>query len=183
MLYIKRNSENRLVVTVSQHKTLDNPNYLFSFEHVLSKDKTRFYPKNISTSTDRYDEFVFIEGEEPDGYTGDIPFVRFAHEGQHYYSIYETFNTGSTNPQYAFDKLEEGKAYVEDDTIPSPFDLYTAGNENNANFIYYADGINEERIMVSYQMDLPNADAFTETWKYAYPDIYIQDLETGVTEV
>ncbi len=183
MLYIKRNEENRLVVTVSEHNILSDPSYLFSFEHILSKEKVRFFPKNISTSTDRYDEFVFIEGVEPDGYTGDIPFVTFPFEGQYYYSVYNAFTTGSTNPQYAFEKLEEGRAVIEDDTIPSTFTTYISSNENNANFIYYNEGVNEERIVVSYQMDLPNADAFVETWKYAYPDIYIQDLETGVIEV
>jgi len=182
MLYIKRNEENRLVVTVSQHKTIADPSYLFSFEHILSKEKTRFYPKNVSTSTSRYDEFVFIEGEEPEGYTGDIPFVRFPHEGQHYYSVYETFNENSTDPNYAFDKLEEGRAIVEDDTIPSEFTAYISSNENNANFIYYEEGINEERIMVSMESNFQNSSASRWTWKYAYPDVYIKDLQTDVIE-
>ena len=180
MLYIKRNAENKIVVTVSQHKTLANPNYLFSFQHILSKDKTRFYPKNISTSTERYDEFVFIEGEEPEGYTGDIPYVRFAHEGQYYYGVYEMFTTASTDPSYAFDKLEEGRAVVEDDTIPSDFNQYISSNENNANFIYYGEGINEQRALVALQYSTVNSGGAYQSWRYAYPDLLIEDLQTGV---
>jgi len=182
MLYIKRNEENKLVVTVSQHKTLSNPKYLFSFEHILSKEKTRFYPKNVSTSTSRYDEFVFIEGDEPFGYTGDIPYVKFPHEGQHYYSVYEMFNENSTDPQYAFDKLEEGRAVVDDDTIPAEFTTYISSNENNANFIYYEEGINENRPLVGLQYNFTNANSNVFSWRYAYPDMYVKDLQTGVIE-
>jgi hypothetical protein len=183
MLNIQRNQNNKMVVSVSRHKTLANPNYLFSFQHILSKEKVQFFPKNISTSTDRYDEFEFNEGFEPAGYTGDVPYEVFPYPGQYYYSVYETFTTNSTDPKYAFDKIEEGRAFVEDESVPDPYEYtYTSSNENNSNYIYYTPGTNEERILVSYQLNLSNSSAAYETWKYAYPSIKVQDLETGVIE-
>ena len=77
MLLIKRNEINDLAVTVSKHKTIASPYYLFSFEHIMSKETVQFFPKNISTSTNRYDEFTFHEGKEPSNYTGDIPYEIF----------------------------------------------------------------------------------------------------------
>jgi hypothetical protein len=183
MLVIQRNQNNKLVVSVSNHKTIANPNYLFSFQHILSKEKVQFFPKNISTSTNRYDEFEFNEGIEPVGYTGDVPYEVFPYPGQYYYSVYEMFNTGSTNPQYAFDKLEEGRAFIEDDSVPDPYSYtYTSSNENNSNYIYYTPGTNEERLQVSLKYFSPNSSASYYTWKYAYPDLLVEDLETGVIE-
>lgn len=183
MLVIRRNQNNKMVVSVSSHKTLSNPNYLFSFQHILSKEKVQFFPKNISTSTDRYDEFEFNEGVEPVGYTGDVPYEIFPYPGQYYYSVYETFNTGSTNPTYAFDKLEEGRAFIEDDSVPDPYEYtYVSSNEENSNYIYYTPGTNEERLQVSLKYFSPNASAAYYTWKYAYPDLLVEDLETGVIE-
>jgi len=136
MLRIQRNQNNKLVVSVSNHKTISSPNYLFSFQHILSKEKVQFFPKNISTSTNRYDEFEFNEGVEPAGYTGDTPYEIFPYQGQYFYSVYEMFNDNSTNPQYAFDKLEEGRAVVEDDSVVEPYEYtYISTNEENENFI------------------------------------------------
>jgi len=180
MLYIKRNSNNKIVVTVSEHKTLTSPNYLFSFEHIMSKEKVRFFPKNISTTVGRYDEFEFNEGYEPDGYTGDVPFEVFPYPGQYYYSVYECFTTGSTDPKYAFDKLEEGRAEVEDETIPSPYETFISSNEDNDNFIYYGEGTNDERTLVSYGFDLTNTETGSYNWSVAYPSTYYKDLGTGV---
>ena len=182
MLVIRRNQNNKMVVSVSSHKTLANPNYLFSFEHILSKEKVQFYPKNISTSTNRYDEFEFNEGEEPVGYTGDVPYEIFPYPGQYYYGIYEMYSNGSTNPQYAFDKLEEGRCIVEDDSIPDPYGYtYVSSNENNSNYIYYTPGTNEQRIEITFGYNRTNTST-NYNWSYAYPSTKYKDLETGVIQ-
>ena len=183
MLVIRRNQNNKMVVSVSNHKTIANPNYLFSFQHILSKEQVQFFPKNISNSTDRYDEFEFNEGIEPVGYTGDVPYEIFPYPGQYYYSIYECFTDTNTNPHYAFDKLEEGRAFIEDDSVPDPYEYtYVSSNENNSNYIYYTPGTNEERITIAFQYDIFNTGGAFETWRYAFPSIKVQDLETGVIE-
>ena len=183
MLVIRRNQNNKIVATVSRHKTIANPNYLFSFEHILSKEKVRFFPKNISTNTNRYDEFEFNEGLEPTNYTGDVPYEVFPFPGQYYYSIYECFTTNSTNPQYAYEKLEEGRAIVEDDSIPDPYGyVYTSSNEENSNYIYYTPGTNEERALVGIGYNAGNSYSLYYTWRYDYPNVKVKDLETGVIE-
>ena len=182
MLYIKSNELNKLVVTVSQNKLLSNPYYLFSFEHILSKDRTRFYPKNISTSTGRYDEFEFYEGEEPLGYTGDTPYTIFAHEGQHYYSIYEMVSTGSTNPLYAFNKVEEGRAFVENASDAEYFSQYISNNENNANFVYYGDGFNQEFLQMTFNESLENPNQVLYNWSAdRYPPFTFVNTYTNET--
>ena len=179
MLYIKRNDENRLVVTVSQNKILANPNYLFSFEHKLSKENVRFYPENISTSTSRYDEFKFIEGDEPSGYTGLTPYVIFPFEGQYYYGVYEMVNSGQTNPSYAYNKVEEGQALVEAKSNDNEFTLYTSGNENNSNFIYYGEDINPEVLTVTL-LDEVQQQA-TQGFRDIYPPMRVSNTYTNET--
>ena len=183
MLVIRRNQNNKMVVSVSRDKTLANPNYLFSFQHILSKEQVQFFPKNISTSVDRYDEFEFNEGEEPYGYSGDVPYEIFPYPGQYYYSIYETFTTNSTDPKYAFDKLEEGRAIIEDSSIPDPYSFtYTSSNENNSNYIYYKPGTNEVRPLVRFNPTYFNSRQSFFSWNYKYPNIYVKDLTTNVVE-
>ena len=180
MLLIKRNEINDLAVTVSKHKTIASPYYLFSFQHIMSKETVQFFPKNISTSTNRYDEFQFHEGKEPTNYTGDIPYEIFPFEGQYYYSIYECFTTGNTNPQFAYEKLEEGRAIVEDSQVPDPYTFtYQSDNENNANYIYYTPGTNEARLQVSMVVSAFNSYPLNYSWQYGYPSMYVQQLEPG----
>ena len=184
MLLIKRNQQNNLAVTVSSSKTISSPNYLFSFEHIMSKETVQFFPKNISTSTNRYDEFTFVEGKEPNNYNGaQGPYEIFPFEGQYYYSVYECFNTGSTNPQFAYEKLEEGRAIVEDSSIPDLYSYtYESENENNANYIYYTPGTNEpDRPQVAFQFN-QQANTNYYSWEETFPDIKFLDLETGVVQ-
>lgn len=180
MLLIKRNEINNLSVTVSQHKTLASPYYLFSFQHIMSKETVRFFPKNISTATNRYDEFQFHEGKEPLNYTGDIPYEIFPFEGQYYYSIYECITSGNTNPQFAFEKLEEGRAFVEDSQVTPEYTYtYESENENNANYIYYTPGTNVAYPQIGIQLNTTNQYPEEQSWNYGFPSLYIQQLEQG----
>lgn len=169
MLLLKRNQQNNMVVTVSEHKTLPNPYYLFSFTHILSKETVRFFPLDISTSRSRYDEFTFIEGEAPLGYTGSTPYEVFPHEGQYYYSIYEMYSSGTTDPQYAYSKLEEGRAVVEDESVPADYTQFISSNENNANFIYYGEGYNNKTFDIDILYDGLVPLFQQSDWNFRYP--------------
>ena len=182
MLYIKRNNKNNMVVTVSQNKTLSDPYYLFSFTHILSKETVKFYPLDISTSRSRYDEFEFFEGEAPLGYTGSTPYELFPHEGQYYYSVYEMYSSGTTDPQYAYSKLEEGRAIVEDDSVPADYTQYISNNENNANFIYYGDGFDNKtfEIGIKYNGGVPVGQGTDWNLRYpVYPRMSINNTYTN----
>lgn len=144
MIYIKRGETNDIVTTCSLNKEYPgSPYYLFSFTHILSKEVVRFYPQNISTHTNRYDEFRFIEGVN-ENLNAVPPIVTFPYEGQYYYSIFEMVNSGSTNPSTAYNKVEEGRAYVSGNTQDVSFYTeFISSNEDNDNYIFLSD--EEER--------------------------------------
>ena len=138
MLLIKQGEQNKLVVSASQFKTADTPVfYLFSFEHIITKEKVRFYAP-MSITNDRYDEFVIEEvsntATPEDVFNGK---VIFAYPGQYFYGIYQ-MGSQSLNPNTAIKKLEEGRAVVLDDETPIYFNPYVSNNEDNSNVVYYS---------------------------------------------
>lgn len=178
MLVIKRNELNNIVVSVSLNKTLPSPYYLFSFENITSKDKVRFYPKNISTNTDRYDEFTFSEGVT--NLSLNPPRVHFLYPGQYYYGVYEMVNSGTTNPQYAISKVGEGRALVIDeaDPIPYPF-VYESSNEQNQNYVYYQEGVNDARALIGFKYN--DAGSLSSYYQFSgkYPRFSITNTLTN----
>ena len=142
------------------------------------------FPKNISTSTSRYDEFEFFEGVEPLGYTGDTPYEIFPYPGGYYYSIYECFTTNSTSPSYAFDKVEEGRAEVEDTGNPSEYPYtYTAGNEENQNFVYYGDDYNKDLLVFTtyYEKSISTLDQINFNYGEVHAPLTITNTYTTTT--
>jgi len=133
MLIIKTNQPNTLVVTVSQNSELNNPEYLFSFTHIFSKQNITFIPTDISTHKSRYDEFYFVEGSG----AGQ---VRFPYQGQYLYAVYEqTQGSGNLNPALAFNIVENGDAQVfpsTASTMDSQYDIFISNNEENSNYIF-----------------------------------------------
>jgi len=138
MLLIKKGEENNLVVTASQFKTGDTPVfYLFSFQHIITKEIVRFYSPLV-VNNNRYDEFVITEvGESGIPVDTDNGIVSFTNPGQYYYSIYE-MPIKSLNPGSARRKLEEGKAVVLDEENTIYYTPYVSDNENNSNIVYYS---------------------------------------------
>ena len=140
MLIIKTNQVNPLVVTVSQNSELINPEYLFSFTHIFSKKNVTFIPPNVSIHKSRYDEFIFVEGNNPGA--GEI---RFPYEGLYIYSISEQpMGSGNLNPALSYNVVENGEAQVivqSAITMNSQYDIYISSNEDNSNFIFAPDEI------------------------------------------
>lgn len=133
MLIIKTNQSNTLVVTVSQNSELTNPEYLFAFTHIFSKQQITFIPTDISTHKVRYDEFSFVEGS-------GVGEVNFPYQGLYLYAIYEQpFGSGNLNPALAYNVVENGEAQVfpaSASTMESQFDIYISNNEDNSNIIF-----------------------------------------------
>ena len=175
MLVIRKNKFNELVVTASQNKTLQNPVYLFSFQHIFSKDRISFIPYNVSTTNSRYDEFQFIESPNQN-LSQTIPFVSFPQDGQYWYSIYEQLSTGNTDPSKTHNKVEEGRAVVLNDSQVSPFTTYISPNENNSNFIYYTDIENENKVELTFRfwVNIFNSPEY-ETDEYPSIPFYVND--------
>lgn len=140
MLIIRKNEVNNMIATVSMNKTLPNPYYLFSFQHIASKERISFYPQVI-TSNVRYDKFRFVEAPTT-VLTGLTPQVNFEYLGQYYYSIYENITSGSTNIALAYNKLESGRAWVivgDDNSQECFFEPYISNDEDFAQVIYVSE--------------------------------------------
>jgi len=134
MLIIKTGQLNTMVVTVSQNAELSNPQWLFSFTHIFSKQQVNFIPQDVSTHKIRYDEFVFVEG---DGFDE----IRFPYEGLYTYRILEQVaqEPPNTNPALAYNTVEWGEAQVIEmsaTTVNSQFVIYESSNEDNSNYIF-----------------------------------------------
>lgn len=137
MLIIKTNEPNYLVVTVSQNSELANPEYLFSFTHIFSKQQVNFIPTDVSLHKERYDEFYFVEGS-------GVGQIHFPYQGWYLYAIYEQPNgSGNLNPSLATNVVENGDAQIfasSASTMDSQYDIYISNNEDNANIIFAPDG-------------------------------------------
>ena len=122
-----------MVVTVSQNSELSNPEYLFSFTHIMSKAQVAFIPTDISTHKVRYDEFAFVEGN-------GMGQINFPYQGLYIYAIYEQpAGSGNLNPALATNIVENGEAQVfpqSASTMDSQYDIYISNNEDNANIIF-----------------------------------------------
>jgi hypothetical protein len=140
MLIIRKNVVNNLIATVSMNKTLPNPYYLFSFQHIASKERISFIPQVI-TSNVRYDKFRFVEAPTTN-LSATPPEVYFEYLGQMYYSIYEQVSPTNTNIDLAYNKLESGRAWLivgDDNTQECFFEPYISNDEDFAQVIYVSE--------------------------------------------
>ncbi len=139
MLIIRANQPNTMVVTVSQNSELPNPEYLFSFTHIFSKENVTFIPTDISTHKSRYDEFYFVEGS-------GLGEINFPYEGLYLYSISEqTSGSQNLNPALAYNVVENGEAQVlfaSATTMETNYDIWISPNEDNSNIIFAPDELN-----------------------------------------
>jgi len=152
MLIIKTKQRNSLVVTVSQNSTIPNPEWLFSFTHIFSKQQVRFIPTDISTSRSRYDEFEFIEGQG----VGEIP---FPYEGLYNYAIYQQpAGSGNLNPSLSDGAVEYGQAVVivvSADTTNDYYVEFISDNEFNSNYIFAPNELNPPPVPSSTPTNTP----------------------------
>lgn len=146
MLIIRKNEVNNLITTVSMNKTLSNPYYLFSFQHIASKERVSFIPEVITTNC-RYDKFRFREGGNTN-FSVTPPEVYFPYQGQYYYSVYEQLSPTNTNIALAYNKLESGRAVVivGNDEQTCFFEPYISDDENFSQVIYVSE---EEQLCIS----------------------------------
>jgi len=163
MLIIRKNQTNNLIATVSMNKTLSNPYYLFSFQHIASKERVSFIPQVITSNT-RYDKFRFVESPNVD-LTASTPSVYFEYIGQYYYSIYEQISSTNTNPALTYNKLESGRAWVivnNDSVNDCLFEPYISPNEEFSQIIYVSEDeqtcINDYLAQENYDLILTDVD-------------------------
>jgi hypothetical protein len=134
MILLKTNQVNTMVVTVSQNATIPNPEWLFSFTHIFSKQQVRFIPTDISSHKVRYDEFIFTEGN-------GVGKIQFPYEGEYTYGIYQNAvgNYGNLNPAQSQGIIETGTALLVAQSATTTNDYYVeyiSNDEFNSNYIF-----------------------------------------------
>lgn len=126
-------------MTLTENSTLCDPEYLFNFIHIFSKEVVSFILPNISIHKTRYDEFEFIEGIG----VGKIP---FPYEGQYTYNIFEQpLGSGNLDPLLSTNLVENGLSLfiVESkDTTNEYFVEFISDDEFDSNIIFAPDEIN-----------------------------------------
>ena len=136
MILLKANQLNKIVVTLTENSTLCDPEYLFYFVHIFSKDTVAFIRPNISIHKDRYDEFEFVEGR-------GIGEIAFPYTGEYNYYIYEQpFGSGNLDPLLATNLVENGISMfieVSKDTTNEYFVEFISDDEFDSNVIFAPD--------------------------------------------
>ncbi len=139
MILLKSNQLNKIVVTLTQNTTLCNPEYLFQFVHIFSKEEVKFILPDVSPHPTRYNQFEFVEGQGG----GEIP---FPYEGQYNYYVYsQPIGSSNLNPILATELVENGIAefiVVSADTTNENYFEFISDDEFNSNTIFAPDEIN-----------------------------------------
>lgn len=109
MILIKRASTNKVVLTLNELMTISSCDFLFSVKNDTTGDIQVFSSVDISTATNRYNEFSVIE---PTDFVG-------IHCGYHTYTIYEMSPASppDLDPANALSILEIGKLLVIDNAV------------------------------------------------------------------
>lgn len=119
MIYIERNTTNKLCLSLTLASTIPNPYFIFSFQPLATLDTYQpliyYTAPNISIYTNRYDLFELVEADGGSTTGGnDIPL--YLKPGQYEYKAYQS-TTDSLDPNTFGTLLETGKMVVGDLTI------------------------------------------------------------------
>lgn len=121
MIILYKNTNNTVVVTLTEKTTLSPVYYLFEFINKESKKAFYIVPSDISTEKQRYNKFSIAETTSPPPFS--LP------EGEYRYNIYEQSNGFNLNPT-GLNIVETGIAQAIDDTNNSNT-IYTGAASNN----------------------------------------------------
>ena len=107
MIYIEKDTTNKIVLTLTENSTLSSPNYLFVFENEwdTAVDPIEIYLPDTSTATDRYNLFTLVDGS---GTGDDVDLAK----GQFTYKVYEAIGIPVTVTDTTGDIVEEGRMVV-----------------------------------------------------------------------
>lgn len=119
MVFIERNTINKVVLTLTESVTIANPFFVFSFQRLATLDEYQpliyFTAPDLSAYTDRFNLFEITEADAGSIVGGsNIPL--YLKPGQYEYKVYESV-TGSLVPNTFGILLEDSKMVVGDMTI------------------------------------------------------------------
>lgn len=116
MIYIEKSTTNNVILTLSESSKLTTPNFLFVFlnEYNLEAQSITFSTPDISSYTNRYNQFVIVEsatGSTTGGYNVPLNLV----SGQYKYTVYEGLTASLDISQTTGIIIEEGRMVVSGD--------------------------------------------------------------------
>jgi hypothetical protein len=121
MININKNSDNVVVLTLTEKTTLPTPYYLFSFVNGNTREVTNFTATDLSSYTSRYNEFLIKEtGSTFVNLTASTINVK---PGMYSYTIYQQTSPTNLIISAATSIVEVGKVNVmgDDDDIPAVY--------------------------------------------------------------
>lgn len=134
MIYITKNTTNKVVLTLSENSSLTNPYYLFVFTNEYNDNPNSIYftAPDASLATNRYNLFNIIENASGSTSGGTNVTLNLI-PGQYNYYVYES--TGSTLSVAATTGIviESGRMIVDG---PSSTDDDVDPTQNNTHSVY-----------------------------------------------
>ena len=126
MILINKNSNNTMVMTLTEKSTLTNPYFLFNFVSDVTGNAVNFIATDLSNYTDRYNQFLITETSGTNNYTSGT--ITLSPEGTWTYKVYEQTSSTNLNPLLATNTspLEVGQVKVKGTETP-----YISNNSDN----------------------------------------------------
>lgn len=96
MVLINKNSNNTMVLTLTENSTLTNPFYLFNFVSDVTNESVNFIATDLSNYTDRYNKFLITETSGTQILTSGT--IELNPAGSWTYKVYEQTSDTNLNP-------------------------------------------------------------------------------------
>jgi len=112
MLLIDKAESKNWYVTLTEKVTIANPYFLFAFTHRVTNEVTSVLLTDISTQTERYNQFAVVEGTT---FTLDA--------GEFEYVIYAQTSSTNLTPSLADEEVESGVLKVNFDVDRTSYEV------------------------------------------------------------
>jgi len=133
MLVINKNSNNTLILTLTEKVTIASPTFLFKLTNDLTRDSVLFLSANLSSYKDRYDKFLITETSGTINASSGV--INLNPTGYWKYQIFEQASTSNLLESATGSMVENGKIKViGTDTI------YTVYNPTTRKYKGYGTG-------------------------------------------
>ena len=110
MLVINKNSNNTLILTLTEKVTIASPTFLFKLTNDLTRESVLFLSANLSSYKDRYDKFLITETSGTINASSGV--INLNPTGFWKYQIFEQASTSNLLESATGSMVENGKIKV-----------------------------------------------------------------------
>lgn len=132
MIVINRGQANTVILSLKEKQTLSSPVFLFVFKNDLTRQTKKFIAADVSSYTDRYNQFTITESNTESVLAGT---VQLKPTGFWSYWVYEQTSTTNLEPSQATTELETGKVNVK-----GTAQAYTSYDQQQKTYTAYGSG-------------------------------------------